>query len=217
MGSAFDLKNFRSKYDPAREPTLFSLFFFSLELFSVNLYLFLLFHLRNVRNTRKKEWFSTPPAKKECMRFSSKCQFSSRKYANCFSVSLNIHRTLDRLFKSEMLQWKENKRDFPLRAKDFGAILAVFIEKSKITHKRPKFRLSNALHEYSVQQKIEDCNICRYRENEGRSLHNCPQQWDILQILLFHNNHRYFSAHRRPMKPSFTCLFHSFHCGSTLW
>ena len=55
VGSAFDLKNFRSKFDPAREPSLFSLFFFSLELFSVNLYLFLLFHLRNVRKTRKKK------------------------------------------------------------------------------------------------------------------------------------------------------------------
>ena len=44
----------------------FLLLFFSLELFSVNLYLFWLFHRR--------------PAKNECMKFSWKCQFFSRKY-----------------------------------------------------------------------------------------------------------------------------------------
>ena len=31
---------------------------------------------------------------------------------------------------------------------------------------------------------------------------------DVLQILLFHNNHRYFSTHRAPTKPSFTLSTH---------
>ena len=55
VGIAFGLKIFRSRFDPAREPTYFLLFFFSLELFSVSLYLFLLFHHRNVRKTRIKK------------------------------------------------------------------------------------------------------------------------------------------------------------------
>ena len=28
------------------------------------------------------------------------------------------------------------------------------------------------------------------------------RQWNFYKILLFHNNHRYFSAHRAPMKPN---------------
>ena len=120
VGSAFDLKIFRSKFDPAREPTLFSLFFFSLELFSVNLYLFLLFHLRNVRKTRKKKDSQRLQLRRNVWGLVQNVNFPRENTiilnANCFSVSLNIHRTLDRLFKSEILQWKENKRDFMLFA-----------------------------------------------------------------------------------------------------
>ena len=57
-----------------------------------------------------------------------------------------------------------------------------------------------------------NCKIVRAVDTEetagGWSLQNCPQQWDALQILLFHNNHRYFLTHRAPTKPSFTLSTH---------
>ena len=110
VGRVFDLKFFRWRFDPAQGLVYFLFFFFSVDLLSVNLSLFSVSIIATWEKHEKTKTLTAVQLRRNIWGLVGKDNFFGENTiilnTNRLSVSLNIQTILDRLFLSDILQWK---------------------------------------------------------------------------------------------------------------